>query len=268
MSLTPETIDAMLAAGVTADQVLGIIKAEMLRVRAAEQQAKEERLARGRDSNRERQATFRARRSEARNADNDGNGRNARDGVTPPPKIYNSTPHPEDFPVEPVGSTPRRGSRRPKSDLCPDDFQPNDAHFAKAAERGQDRAFVIATRDRMHRWSHANASRPIARKSDWGMAFHSFLDRALDEAPSPHARHGPPAARPASAQQRAFDLARQADRALTGDPDDPGPFPDDAPARPADGGYSNGHARSGFHEPAGGQFRLAPPRPPGPPRPH
>lgn len=74
--------------------------------------------------------------------------------------------------------------------------------------------------------------------------------------------------RPLSAQQRSFELARQANLSLMGDPDDPGPFADDATARPADGGYQNGHARPGFHEPAGGGFRLAPPRPAGPPRPH
>lgn len=71
-----------------------------------------------------------------------------------------------------------------------------------------------------------------------------------------------------SAQQRAMEIARQANLDLLGDPDDPGPFHDDAAARPADGRYANGHNRSGFHEPAGGRLRLAPPFPAGPPRTH
>lgn len=86
-------------------------------------------------------------------------------------------------------------------------------------------------------------------------------------APSPTTRSGS-TARPVSSQQRALDLAKQAHLELMDDPDDPGPFAPDASARPADGGYSNGHAGSSFHEPAGGQFRLAPPRPAGPSRPH
>jgi hypothetical protein len=174
----------------------------------------------------------------------------------PSPKDNNQTPTQPIPPSDPIGSEAPKGARRPKSILCPDDFQPNESHFAKAAGQGRDRAFVIATRDRMHRWSHANAGRPVARKSDWNLAFHSFLDRALAEAPvnpppKPGARASPTAGR-SSPGSRLLDRM-EARRAEHSDQDqqqrDFGPVLD----HEADGGPDRQ-----IYEQAGGQARRFP----------
>jgi hypothetical protein len=85
---------------------------------------------------------------------------------------------------------PPTGAPPPRAHLCPDDFQPEGRHFVAAAERGQDRTFVRDTAEAMHRWSHANAHRPIARKANWALAFDAFLATALREAAERTARTG------------------------------------------------------------------------------
>lgn len=82
----------------------------------------------------------------------------------------------------PKGGSVSKASPRRKGSLCPDEFQPSEAHFAKAAKAGRGREFVASIRDRMHRWSHTNASRAVAKKSDWSLALHDWIDRTLEEA--------------------------------------------------------------------------------------
>lgn len=96
----------------------------------------------------------------------------------------------------PKGGSVSKASPRRKGSLCPDDFEPSEAHFAKAAKAGRGREFVVSIRDRMHRWSHTNASRAVAKKSDWSLALHDWIDRTLEESgpgsgPGPHGRPPP-----------------------------------------------------------------------------
>lgn len=77
MSLSPAVLDAMLAAGCTADQIVATVKAAMI----AEQYDVEARRAERREGNAERQARFRERRKEGKTVCNKSN---ALRGVTPP----------------------------------------------------------------------------------------------------------------------------------------------------------------------------------------
>jgi hypothetical protein len=73
------------------------------------------------------------------------------------------------------GSGEQGGSRAPRGRLCPDDFQPTEKHYAAGAERGLSRNAVDDICARMHDWSHANANRQIARKTDWSLTLHNFI---------------------------------------------------------------------------------------------
>ncbi|UHC14362.1 hypothetical protein LRS73_17530 [Methylobacterium currus] len=106
MSLSPEAIDAMIAAGLSAEQMGAIIKAELLAARARESAADEERREKARAGNRERQARWRDRRN-AHNADNGVTGRDER---YPSPKDNNQTPTQPIPPVDPDGSTAPKGA--------------------------------------------------------------------------------------------------------------------------------------------------------------
>lgn len=75
-----------------------------------------------------------------------------------------------------------KGAPPPRAVLCPDDFLPEGCHYAAASAAGFDDAFTRQTAAKMHRWSHTNAHRPIARKSDWPLAFDAFLETEIREA--------------------------------------------------------------------------------------
>lgn len=143
------------------------------------------------------------------------------------------------------------------------DTQPDERQLADAGER-QVSGEELRTEWRRFRDHHLKEDSTFA---DWHAAWRNWLDSPIRARERRHSRSFS-SARPPSAQQLSFERARQANLELMGDPDDPGPFADDATARPADGGYQNGRARPGFHEPARGGFGLAPPRLAGPPRPH
>lgn len=107
MSLSPATLDAMLAAGCTAEQIVTIVKAELF----AEQQVEEARKATARESNAERQQRFRDRRKEAKSGRNKSNALRA---VTPP--IDNThTPIPD---ISPDGESQSERDQPAASDEC------------------------------------------------------------------------------------------------------------------------------------------------------
>lgn len=93
MSLSAAVIDALVASGVTVEQLAAAMKAGL-----AEQDAKK---AAKREGNAERQRRFKARKAIRVTP---GNGDNALPSVTPSPNDIYSNPQPE--PVEPNGSTP------------------------------------------------------------------------------------------------------------------------------------------------------------------
>lgn len=165
-------------------------------------------------------------------------------------------------PASADAATAPKGAPSPRAVLCPDGFAPEGRHYAAAEALGFDAAFVRQTAASMHRWSHANAHRPIARKADWALAFDSFLDTALRETAERAARETRRSA-PASASPRRSTnggLALVAE--MIGLPHDPADLLDvlglqsgRAPAAP-DAGVGSLHRA--VHEPAGGHTGLLP----------
>ncbi|MCJ2102423.1 helix-turn-helix domain-containing protein [Methylobacterium sp. E-046] len=102
-------------------------------------------------------------------------------------------------PASADAATAPKGARSPQAVLCPDDFEPEGRHYAAAETAGFDRRFVREKADDMRRWSQANAHRPLARKTDWPLAFDGILKTALREAAERRrreaARSRPPAQR-------------------------------------------------------------------------
>ncbi|MHC2090042.1 hypothetical protein [Methylobacterium sp. CM6244] len=102
------------------------------------------------------------------------------------PQTPIETTHPSE---PPKGGPVSQAKPRRKGELCPDDFRPNEVHFAKAARAGKGAEFVESVRNRMHRWSQTNAHRKIAKKSDWSLTLHDWLDKAIEESgPGPQSR--------------------------------------------------------------------------------
>ncbi len=84
MAVTAEMIDAMVSAGISPEQILVVVRAELAREHIAAGEANRARIEANREGNRVRQAAFRARRN-ARNGDVTGsNANNGSNGVTPP----------------------------------------------------------------------------------------------------------------------------------------------------------------------------------------
>ncbi|WP_267355690.1 MULTISPECIES: hypothetical protein [unclassified Methylobacterium] len=86
--------------------------------------------------------------------------------------------------------------------LCPDDFQPEERHFAAAEAAGFDRVFVHERAEAIRQWSHANAHQPKAWKTDWSLAFDGMLKTALREAAEQAARAARRASSTSSAHPR------------------------------------------------------------------
>lgn len=62
--------------------------------------------------------------------------------------------------------------------LCPDEFRPTAGNFALGLKLGFTEDDVVSACDEMRNWSHANAHRPNAKKSNWGAALANWLTRA------------------------------------------------------------------------------------------
>ena len=160
-------------------------------------------------------------------------------------------------PASAGAATAPKGAPFSRAVLCPDGFAPEGRHYAAAEALGFDAAFVRQTAASMHRWSHANAHRPIARKADWALAFDGILDTALREAAERAAR--------ASARASPSTRARSSNGALTiladvyGVPDDPSSLYDQLFGSPAHPGHAvDGPVRGPVHEPAGGSADRLP----------
>ncbi|MGU3664469.1 helix-turn-helix domain-containing protein [Methylobacterium sp. A49B] len=173
------------------------------------------------------------------------------------------SPGTERPPASADAATAPRGARSPRAVLCPDGFAPEGRHYAAAEAAGFDVAFVRQTAASMHRWSHANAHRPIARKADWALAFDGILDTALREAAeraAREARRSPAPAPPRRSTNGGLALVAE----MIGLPHDPAdllnvlglePGRNAAPRHAGDG-----HVHRAVHEPAGGCAGLLPPQ--------
>jgi hypothetical protein len=86
-------------------------------------------------------------------------------------------------PAERPGVAEQERPSRPRGHLCPDDFRPTDKHYAAGESFGLTRKDVDEVCMRMHRWSHANANRPVARKTSWHLALFDFIEGSNKRAP-------------------------------------------------------------------------------------
>lgn len=64
-----------------------------------------------------------------------------------------------------------------RAKICPADFQPTESHFAIGVETGRNADQVRAAATEMIEWSHANSGRAVAKKTNWDLAFNSWLRR-------------------------------------------------------------------------------------------
>ena len=156
-------------------------------------------------------------------------------------------------------TAPGGGSPSPKATLCPDGFEPERRHYTAADALGFDATFVRQIAASMHRWSHANAHRPIARKADWVLAFDGILDTALREAADRAARQ---TSRTASSGRRSTNGALSLAADMIGVPDDPADILAAFGLAPAHGAGAadagDGPAHGRLHEPPGGSSRGLP----------
>ncbi len=138
MAVTAEMIDAMVAAGISPEQILVVVRSELARQHVTAAEAERARIEANREGNRLRQAAFRARRN-ARNGERNGsNADNASNGVTPPkrsPAPPKTTP-PGDSPSDPKGSSAPKGANRQRGTRIPDDFASTDEARGVCAEMG------------------------------------------------------------------------------------------------------------------------------------
>jgi hypothetical protein len=100
---------------------------------------------------------------------------------TPAPEQPPPPAHP---PAERPGVAEQEKGPRLRGHLCPDDFRPTDKHYAAGETLGLSRKDVDHVCARMHRWSHANANRPVARKMDWSLALYDFMDGSNKRTPA------------------------------------------------------------------------------------
>lgn len=161
MSLTPAVLDALLAAGATADMIVAAVKADM-----AEGEA---RKVEKRAGNAERQRRFKAkRRGTADNASN------ALPAVTPPNDIGSNPP--ELIPSEAKASLPRRGrAARLPDDWTPEPLTGEVALMVAAWPVGMIERELSKFKDY---WKSANGRK--AAKLDWQAAWRFWLTNADD----------------------------------------------------------------------------------------
>lgn len=196
MSLTPEALDAMRAAGLTAEQIVAVVKADMVAEQAkqaaaeAERRAvEEERKAKVRASNRERQARWRE-----RNANNAHNGVTTCDERYPSPKENNQTPTQNISPSDPVGSSAPKGARRPRKHALPADWQPGAKSDAARRELGRSVEWMHGTVIDMRSWAEGKGE----IRADWDATHVGWMRReAKRECSSgPPPPRGSPVAKP------------------------------------------------------------------------
>ena len=102
--------------------------------------------------------------------------------------------------------------------------------------------------------------------SDWQAAWRTWLNSPIRLAEIANAARASPG--PKATASSWLTAAADANRDLVEAVDDEFPFHGDAGPLFGSGGYANGHARPTPQQSFGGDRRLPPPRPAGPPRPH
>jgi hypothetical protein len=211
MSVIATAVAALIEAGVTGEALVAAI-ARMEAAQAAAQQPtrtlRQERNARYYQNRKTREATSEASENvliQTIETNSDGQ----KEGPQTPKK--NTTPS-----NSTASATKRTKRQKPEGTLCPDDFRPSDAHYAKCTAKDAPASVADETCQKMHRWSHEHADRDIAWKANWSLALHHFLDGEIEKY---HRRAAAARASPAGQKPSSHGpLARLADR--MGIPDD------------------------------------------------
>jgi hypothetical protein len=169
VALSPEAIDALLAIGVTAEQLAAVVKAEI----AAEAARNEVRLEAKRAGNAERQRRLRERNAPSRDVTPV-----TRDGRYTPPMIDNSTPPSltlsEANASSSVPPTPKKRARKvSERTRLPSDFALPDDWRADALASGAPPAQVPRIFQRFHGWSQEPGE--SRAKVNWFKTWHNWV---------------------------------------------------------------------------------------------
>lgn len=194
MSLSPAVLDAMLAAGCTAEQIVAVVKADL--------EARESQMAEKRQKDAERQRKHRERNAESRDV-TVTECDSVTDPLSRPPNENNSNP---------PTHTPEKQTPARKGHRLPVDWQPAPltGDVAEAVAAWPDGA-IARELARFRDWARA-ATGPNARKSDWQAAWRNWLRRKIDEGTNQNGRNSQPP-RPAImdiGRSVAADLEREA----------------------------------------------------------
>ncbi|MGE7153142.1 hypothetical protein ACQKJ1_05310 [Methylorubrum rhodesianum] len=172
-------------------------KVEADRIAKAEASAEAKRVA-----NADRQRRFRDRH----NASNALQAVTERDGaLLPPPKINNSTPHPELHPADPDGSAAPTKVRKARKRALPADWQPGDRSERVRVELGRTTEWMRRTAVEMRTWAESKGE----VRADWDATHDGWMRREANrecsrpEPPPGGARASPPGQRISGLTQHA-----------------------------------------------------------------
>lgn len=192
-------IDALLAAGGSAEQIAAVVRAAEAEQEAIESGKRAKEAARKKayremvEAQKSPKVVPLSRDVPQCPADTLGQPRTDTDIPSPPPSLPPGPPNPPaptpvDNPRLPSEAAPK-GAIGSRGQALPDEWRPKDRHFGKAAEHGFDRPWVAGQADDMRIWATANRNRQVARKADWDATFDGWLRRSI--ANSGAARAGP-----------------------------------------------------------------------------
>ena len=169
-----KTLDAMLAAGASAEVIVAAVKTELVKSDAR------------RTENRDRMRAVRTRARttahvHARASTDQKHEQNhsfIKEGVV---EVENNALSSSLTSLLTKEDKKERKKDRAKSSLCSDDFLPSETHYAAGLALGLSRSEVDSLCGDMRDWSQSNAHRPVARKTDWGRAFHQWIKRQAEK---------------------------------------------------------------------------------------
>lgn len=200
MPLSPEMIDAMMAAGLTREQMASVIKAAIV----ADAKADEDRRAAKRAGNAARQRKFKS----ARKTGNAGNALPKKRGPRPAVKTAHVTSKVtlitrvtryRCYPlldkrcpqtpkkIKPPKENPLRGQK--KGLPLPEGWMPSTEDLAWAKAKGFTGREIEFGLERMRNWAAANAHREVGRKSKWGATWRNWMLQERTRAPPEQVDH-------------------------------------------------------------------------------
>lgn len=173
--LSIRVIDAMVAAGLTPEQMASVMKA----VTADAVAKADEQRAKAAAKKRLQRAKRPLMSLDVPGTKGDDAGQMGTNGDIEAPTQSN----PSTFLSEERASKekpPIEGGQK-KGSRLPDDWLPKPRHFDKAFQAGWPPAFVENQAEAMREWAIANGNRPVARKADWDKTFDGWLRREMEK---------------------------------------------------------------------------------------